>query len=81
LYTVGSALSCILAGASITLCLVLPKFVESVKNQGATFEVMERLHFFAEMNTIRTVFRVIYSVSFVSPAVVASIGIRADQSS
>lgn len=59
-------LTCRLAGASITLCLVFPKFVTSVKNQGATFEVMERLHFFAEMNQIRTVFRCIYAVAFVS---------------
>lgn len=60
-----------LAGASITLCLVFPKFVSSVKNQGATFEVMERLHFFAEMNQIRTVFRCIYAIAFVSLLAIA----------
>jgi len=55
-----------LAGASTVLCFVFPRFVESVKKQGATFEVLERLHFFAEMNQIRTVFRWVYSLTFVS---------------
>ena len=59
---------CSLAGASTVLCIVFPSFVESVKKQGAGYEVLERLHFFGEMNQVRTVFRWIYSVTFVSGA-------------
>lgn len=55
-----------LACASIILCIVFPRFARTVESQGANYEVLERLHFFAEMNQIRTFFRVIYSVAFVS---------------
>ena len=61
-----------LAGASTVLCLVFPRFVDNVRRQGATYEVLERLHFFAEMNQIRTAFRWIYSVCFVSASLAAS---------
>jgi len=54
-----------LATASIILCLVLPSFINAVREQGGIPEVLERLHFFAEMNWMRTVFRIAYSISFV----------------
>ncbi len=51
---------------SIALCVVFPGFVESAQAQGATYEVLERLDFFAEMHEMRTFARVVYAVSYVS---------------
>ncbi|WVF72759.1 hypothetical protein IAT40_007577 [Kwoniella sp. CBS 6097] len=63
LFVVGSVLSVLLAIASVVLCLIFPSFLRTVKRQGATFEVIDRLHFFAEMNQIRTVCRLAYSIA------------------
>ena len=52
--------------ASVALCFVVPRFIESVRKQGATPDVMDRLYFFSEMNVLRTFFRVLYAVAFVS---------------
>ena len=60
---------CSLAIGSVVLCVVFPSFIRSVKAMGATFEVLERLSFFKELNEIRTVFRVIYALAFVSVSV------------
>ncbi|WVQ99961.1 hypothetical protein IAU59_007104 [Kwoniella sp. CBS 9459] len=62
LFVVGGTLSVLLAVASIVLCFVFPSFLRTVKRQGANFEVVDRLHFFAEMNQIRTVCRLAYSI-------------------
>ncbi|ODN78906.1 hypothetical protein, variant [Cryptococcus amylolentus CBS 6039] len=64
LFMVGSCMSLVLAFASIALCIVFPSFLRNVKRQGASFEVLERLYFFSEVNEIRTVCRIVYSVSF-----------------
>jgi hypothetical protein len=67
--------SCSLALASFYLVLVFPSFIATTRRQGAAPEVLERLHFFAEMNQIRTVFRFIYAAAFVSrPVRPTSIG-------
>ncbi|WWC71602.1 uncharacterized protein I206_105560 [Kwoniella pini CBS 10737] len=63
LFVVGSSMSVLLALASGILCFIFPSFLRTVKNQGASFEVLERLHFFSEMNQIRTICRIAYSVS------------------
>ncbi|WRT68353.1 uncharacterized protein IL334_005329 [Kwoniella shivajii] len=63
LFVVGSSMSTLLAFASLVLCLIFPSFLRTVKKQGANFEVLERLHFFSEMNQIRTVCRIGYSVA------------------
>lgn len=55
-----------LAIFSTGLCFAVPSFVRTVRSQGASYEVLDRLAFFAEMNGIRTVFRWIYSIAFVS---------------
>ncbi|KAK8854848.1 hypothetical protein IAR55_003587 [Kwoniella newhampshirensis] len=64
LFGIGSGMSVLLASASVVLCFVFPSFLHTVKRQGATAEVLERLHFFSEMNQMRTVFRVMYAVAF-----------------
>ncbi|WVQ74822.1 hypothetical protein IAR50_004429 [Cryptococcus sp. DSM 104548] len=64
LFVVGGSMSLILAFASIALCIVFPSFLRNVKRQGASSEVLERLYFFSEMNEIRTVCRIVYSLSF-----------------
>ncbi|WVO17747.1 hypothetical protein L204_105445 [Cryptococcus depauperatus] len=66
LFLVGSCMSLLLAFASIGLCLILPSFLRSIKRHGVDYEVLERLHFFAEMNEIRTVCRLVYSISFLT---------------
>lgn len=48
------------------LCLALPAFVSSVRQQGATADVLDRLNFFSEMNSMRAVFRTTYTICFVS---------------
>ncbi|WWC90746.1 uncharacterized protein L201_005683 [Kwoniella dendrophila CBS 6074] len=63
LFVVGSSMSTILAIASIILCVIFPSFLRTVKRQGASYEVLERLHFFSEMNDIRTFCRCAYSVA------------------
>lgn len=55
-----------LAFASVGLCLIFPSFLTNVRRQGANAEVLERLHFFSEMNEIRTACRLVYSICFVS---------------
>lgn len=64
LFCVGGVMSCCLAIGSVVLCVVFPSFIRSVKAMGATFEVLERLSFFKELNEIRTVFRLIYALAF-----------------
>nr|ODN86414.1 hypothetical protein L203_04116 [Cryptococcus depauperatus CBS 7841] len=66
LFLVGSCMSLLLAFASIGLCIILPSFLRSIKRHGVDYEVLERLHFFAEMNEIRTVCRLVYSISFLT---------------
>ncbi|WVW85657.1 hypothetical protein I302_107695 [Kwoniella bestiolae CBS 10118] len=63
LFVVGSVMSTFLALASVVLCVIFPSFLRTVKRQGAGYEVLERLHFFREMNEIRTFCRVAYSVA------------------
>ncbi|WWC63253.1 uncharacterized protein I303_105853 [Kwoniella dejecticola CBS 10117] len=63
LFVVGSSMSTLLALASGILCFIFPSFLRTVKQQGASFEVLERLHFFSEMNQIRTFCRVAYSAA------------------
>ncbi|GFZ49438.1 hypothetical protein JCM24511_07558 [Saitozyma sp. JCM 24511] len=63
-FMVGSPISCLLALASFYLVLIFPSFIATSRRQGAAPEVLERLHFFAEMNQIRTVFRFIYAAAF-----------------
>lgn len=53
-----------LAFASVGLCLIFPSFLTNVRRQGANAEVLERLHFFSEMNEIRTACRLVYSICF-----------------
>lgn len=55
-----------LAFASVALCLIFPSFLRNVRRLGANTEVLERLHFFSEMNEIRTACRLVYSICFVS---------------
>lgn len=50
---------------SVVLGLALPAFVDSTRKQGAAPEVLDRLHFFAEMNQLRTVLRITYTLCFV----------------
>ncbi|WVQ81999.1 hypothetical protein IAT38_004126 [Cryptococcus sp. DSM 104549] len=76
LFCVGSTLSIALASASIGLCIIFPKFLKNVRRQGASFEVLERLHFFAEMNELRTVCRVLYSIAFL---ILAADGLSKEQ--
>ncbi|OXC69101.1 hypothetical protein AYX13_02391 [Cryptococcus neoformans] len=64
LFCVGSSLSILLAFASVGLCLIFPSFLTNVRRQGANAEVLERLHFFSEMNEIRTACRLVYSICF-----------------
>ncbi|WWD19005.1 hypothetical protein CI109_103462 [Kwoniella shandongensis] len=65
LFLIGSCMSILLAVASVVLCVIFPSFLRTVKRQGATFEVLERLYFFAEINQIRTVCRIVYSICFI----------------
>ncbi|EIW67343.1 hypothetical protein TREMEDRAFT_69802 [Tremella mesenterica DSM 1558] len=61
IFVVGGTMSCTMALASCYLCIIFPSFIRSVTRMGATYEVVERLSFFQETNSIRTVFRLIYS--------------------
>jgi hypothetical protein len=52
---------------STALCFAFPSFVGTVRSQGASYDVIDRLAFFSEMSGIRCVFRWIYAICFVSP--------------
>ncbi|ORY35618.1 hypothetical protein BCR39DRAFT_475657 [Naematelia encephala] len=64
LFLIGSVISTVLALMSVLLCIVFPRFLTLVRQQGAGFEVLERLHFFKEANELRTVCRVCYALCF-----------------
>lgn len=67
-----------LAFASVGLCLIFPSFLKNVRRLGANAEVLERLHFFSEMNEIRTACRLVYSICFVSFKVCQCLQSQAD---
>jgi hypothetical protein len=56
-----------LSFGSFALAFYLPGFVNRMKDFGAGFEMQERLAVFQEINFMRTLSRVAYSICFVCP--------------
>ncbi|WVF69659.1 hypothetical protein IAT40_004438 [Kwoniella sp. CBS 6097] len=60
IFMTGSVLATCLFGISLWLYFVFPSFIRDSRRQGANPEVISRLYYFKELNTIRTIFRLLY---------------------
>ncbi|TYJ55478.1 hypothetical protein B9479_003868 [Cryptococcus floricola] len=69
IFLVGSISAFILFIGSIWLLFVFPKFIQESRRQGATLDVIARLQYFKELNSVRTLFRLLYCVSILTLAI------------
>ncbi|WVQ98181.1 hypothetical protein IAU59_005303 [Kwoniella sp. CBS 9459] len=60
IFMTGSILASCLFSMSMWLLFVFPSFIKESRRQGANPEVISRLYYFKELNTIRTIFRMLY---------------------